>query len=233
MLVFNKKIKKYEIIEDNAFDEYSDVREQITIAEKTDENGYTRPEQIISGKILSSNGTHIDYDNITGYYNHGFKILTYKKCRSIIKEKVLTIGFDNLTDGEKEIACKLLIPTQAQRKTVHTVEEQIKFGKIWQDKSKKYRADTINYLFSELYNRLSQIDVLSILPTIEPLKINYLEYGIESKDRDYITGIYDYFLSTEEFTGIGFNTETFTVKGFDNCSDFSDHIIKIFNGEQF
>lgn len=232
MLVFNKISKKYEIIDENNFDEYSEVREQIIIPQKLDDYfNIISPERTIDGKILSFTGSHVDCDNITSYYNQGFKLLLYKKCRDIIKSKVSEIGFANLNEAEKNITCKLLLGTPEERNTIFSVEQQIYYGNIWQTKSKEYRVDRVNRIFSELYNRILKSDILTILPEINQLVDNYLHYGIEEKSKDGSIGIVDYFLGQEDFSGAGFPAKTFLINGFQDSISLSNHIVSIFNGD--
>jgi len=223
MLVKNKLSGYYQIINDVDFKEYSDVREQIEVKEKTDNDGYIiRPAWTKSGKIFRSEGVHISYETIEGYYQRGFALLPYKECRNIIKLIIIKTGFENLNIEQKIIASKLFIATKEQRDTVHSISEQIKNGNIFHQNSKSARKVISDKIYVEIFNRINRSDARLILQEINQLIFDYVELGIETITDDGRLGIVDYLLSD-------FSKKAITIEGYANCKDFGIELVNIIN----
>jgi hypothetical protein len=116
----------------------------------------------------------------------------YKKQRAELQNYVLTTGFENLPQEEKEIASAHFVVEKADRDTVHSLDTQIQHGLKFHKRSVCSRRRREQRCVVELYNRLDKADVDEIISETSSLIDNYVYRGREGTEVGDPEGIYDY-----------------------------------------
>lgn len=119
----------------------------------------------------------------------------YKKARSVLKDLVWTIGFDNLSLIEKKIASRWFVVPQDMRNTVHSISQQVANGKVFHDNSVEARKQRADAGTSAMYNYLSTVDAFSVVDdvvNVYGLMEKYINYGREGVEEDTLDGLFDY-----------------------------------------
>lgn len=130
----------------------------------------------------------------------------YKKVTVILKDYVSTIGFENLSNDEKILACKrFLVPKEIVIQ--YLTEDEIKDAwSIQNIETRKARESRWNAIFNLLSFSLPKQYAFDLAFSVDSLGLsnNYLIYGLEAEAIDGIPGLWDYFEGTSTFTGGGF-----------------------------
>lgn len=155
----------------------------------------------------------------------------YKAARAAMIASVASIGFSNLSLRDKKIASKWFAVTKADRDTVHTLEEQIAYGKDFHLSSVKARRARLTAVKMEIYNRLtySQVNDIMVASNFEVTGTNYVELGREGTEEGNAEGLFDYIearLGTLwELTGL--KVQAYIPLGMANCTELSTRLMDI------
>lgn len=176
-------------------------------------------------------------------YEHQNGILInkdYKYIRNEIMILAATIGWSNLSSTEKDIAARIFAVGETERDELFTIEEQIDLGLLHHIYSKASREMRLAKTQMQLFNRLSKTDWSEVAIDTEALIPHYLNEGIEGTVEGDTEGLFDYVdgdsRSNHTWDGngseVGFRNKTYSVTGYNNCSDFADDLLNILkNGE--
>lgn len=171
--------------------------------------------------FISADTVPVDYEDrssITLWAEYGMQTgKDYKFVRYQIMIIAATIGWSNLTASEKEIAVKWFAVGKTERDEILTLDEQITQGYIHHRKSVESRKNRAEAVMVELYNRLTWLEVTSIINDIESsgLLNAYINFGKEGTLSGDPEGIYDY-LNAEantSFANTGLLAKNYTPTG--------------------
>lgn len=195
-----------------------------------------KPVHIFSDSAIT-NVEYVDSTDIDTWANIGEYTYDYKFVRKQIQTLVFTkasmdlSGWNNLTQSEKEIAASWFTVPKYFRDLIYNVDEQIKLGAIFNDKSNQSRYDRFHFGMMQIYHRLTLVQSNQVLDDIEngDLRQKYIMYGREGTLEDGKVGLFDYVLSrvgtTYENTGL--STYDYIPVGYANMSDFCNYIMSI------
>ena len=152
-------------------------------------------------------------------------IIMYSKCLPDYSQ-----WFTHLTENERRICCMaFLAPTQL-RNEFFTIEEQITLGDNFDHCQSECRKNRYKKIRSELFNRLDWSDTMELLAEFKHEIEEYLEgkEGTIAFNPDP-EGFLDVINSTPgtSYENIGLRNKTYQVIGFNNCSEFADHLLDI------
>lgn len=157
----------------------------------------------------------------------------YKYIRNEIMVAVWTKILNNinkwnlLTQVEKEIASEWFTVPKVLRDTIHSFNQQIENGKIFDKESTACRINRYNDVRVELFNRLSWENAMELLGECKLLVESY-QQGKEGTEEGDGEGLFDYIesrpgtshensgLLQKQYQVVGFNTmEEFSIKLMD------------------
>lgn len=154
-------------------------------------------ENIPAIKILPNDSIapvgYTENTSIENLDNHAMKKgYDYKAVREQIKIVAATIGFQNLSIIEKELACRWFAVLKSDRDTVHSMLEQIKNGKLFHEASTVCRGDRLSSVISEIYNRLQSSEINELIDDTSDLTDKYINRGREGTLEGDPEGLFDY-----------------------------------------
>ena len=193
----------------------------------------------------TTNDTLIDgWEDISSIENwdlySSFIAVDYKVIRMEIFNLVWTkmlgnpINFGLLNDNEKFLASSYFcIPTEL-RNLVHTTDEQIEFGKIFDEKSTNCRINRFKHVRSEILNRMTWGDAMELLTECKDLIENYYQGREGTLEGDGV-GLFDYILSRVGtiYEHSGLLSKTYVIIGFNTITEFSDILINILKNGKY
>ena len=156
----------------------------------------------------------------------------YKSARIGIFVAMITKGgFDNLPLEEKQIASKWFVVGRTERNSVHTVEEQVENGLIYNTESINARSKRLSKCMIEAYNRLTDEQIQSIMATMNFSKTAYayVEAGQEGTLEGNPEGLFDYIQARTgtQWETTGLRVQNYTPIGYNNCQELSDRLMDI------
>lgn len=184
-----------------------------------------------------------DYDDITSIENweqHGKKVVNdYKAIRDQIKEEVIAIGFENLTQNEKLIAATHKIGTHAQRLAAlgGDINLLVALGAQYHGRVFECRQIRMAWAVSCVHNHLEHIIeggytapeiILSSIP--QGFIDAWVSNGLGGVcDGDNAEGLFDYINNTvgTSFENTGLRSKTWTPEGLVDMNAFCDKLMAI------
>jgi len=160
-----------------------------------------------------------DISSITAWCE--YKDFVSKDCKFIkseIRALYDSIGWDNCTDGEKDVACRTFLATPAQILTKYTYEEQKELLSYHDDQMREARRlrflNTKDLMIIHVQSEVDRVAVMTDILTYA-LDKTYIEYAIECKAIDGTDGIWDWVQGTEGtvFEDAGLANKSITVTG--------------------
>lgn len=154
-------------------------------------------EPIPAIQVLSDSDTvplnFTEITTITNLHKYGMKNgYDYKAVRSQIQIVATTVGFTNLSLTEKKLASKWFAVLKEDRDTVHSIEEQIVNGKEFYQQSVISRQNRLDRIISEVYTRLSTIEINELIDDTLDISVYYVSRGREGTVEGDPEGLYDY-----------------------------------------
>lgn len=171
----------------------------------------------VLGNIVSGHLAH-PTDSSLQYWDQAHDLnRDYKFKRTKIAQIVASKGWDNLSYQEKEIASRWFVVEAAKRSQIHTMDEQVGLGVTFHKCSVEARVARYEAASSEVYNRLSRPEQISLVGDVEKYGLPHLytEYGIEGTLEGDVEGLFDYLEGREDtkWAGSGLLQKDFTPSG--------------------
>lgn len=156
----------------------------------------------------------------------------YKTARvQMYTEMMMAGGFDALSIEEKRIVSAWFIVGVNERNSVTTLEEQIQNGIIYNERSTQARIKRLTAAKTQVFNRLSHDEVITLLEEMNPAKLmyNYIYLGTEGTLEGDMEGLFDYLLArpNTSFSANGLAIKPFIPTGMENMQDFANYLISI------
>lgn len=156
----------------------------------------------------------------------------YKLARVALYIAMMTKGgFDALDTEEKQIASKWFIVGRSERNQVHTVEQQVDNGLIYNAESINARRSRMTKCMIEVYNRLTDEEVKAVMAAMDFSRTTYayVEAGQEGTLEGNEEGLFDYI---EARTGTtwqttGLRAQLYIPVGYANCGLLADRLMDI------
>lgn len=162
--------------------------------------------------VIATNLDDEKYNDITNNQNWveiGIKYYDYKFCRAQMALYTYNIGFNNLSQIEKEYAAKHFVVSKSDRDSVFSEPEQQFHWGNFMSESKLARSYRLNAAKNYISYVLPMADSIDISQSTKLLNENYLEYGFESIAIDGVDGIWDWIENTGNFTSNGFDSKSY------------------------
>lgn len=198
----------------------------------------TEVNQIVNSESWNSEQNVAVTNPIQEISNTSFLFNDYKAMRAEMKTVTNTIGWDNLTDIDKDIVADNFINIQwtISRLGFGTALYNIK-SKLFDLKSQQAREIRFNKLRQAVANLMPRINAHEVAEVLisKNLYTSYVLSGIEGTVKTDITGlndpvgIYDYILSTigTEYENIGISSMSFTSNNGLTATEFANYLINI------
>ena len=132
------------------------------------------------------------------FYEHDNKRFLDKDYKFYRHEILLLanifIGWDNLTQEEKELSASIFAVDKTKRDQIYNLAEQIQLGKDHHYRSLDSRKNRVLAVELELFNRLSKEEVQEVFYDIKSQGIydTYIEMGNEGIQEGDSAGLFDY-----------------------------------------
>jgi hypothetical protein len=224
---WNNKVQRVDLVSNN----FTGIEDLYEI-----ETDFAFPDPLVPDVYLYENSS---FSNTTlstmGNIDVNWKTLfsDYKVARvSMYIAMMMQGGFANLSLSDKIIASRWFIVGRLERNEVHTTEQQIANGLIYNDNSIEARNKRMTQCMIEVYNRVDDEAVKEIMATMDFSRTtyNYIKIGVEGKAAgDIADGIYDYILSTpgSSWETTGLSSQSYTPVGYANCGELANRLMDI------
>lgn len=172
--------------------------------------------------------------NIDGNWKTSF--VDYKQARlQMYVELVARItevgSFSNLSLAERQIASRWFIVGDNERDSVHSFDEQVVNGSIYNAESIKAREARMTACMMQVYNRLThdQVNEVCMAMNFDKTTYNYIKRGCEGTLEGNDEGLFDYIMArvgtTWELTGL--RIQAYIPKGMADCAELAAKLIDI------
>lgn len=235
------------------------------------ENGVTPPAVEVLKDEDPAPGGYTEVTDICDWETYGKPAIgkwswfrDYKCLREELKTRINTkAGFDpqdeqtynqtnwdKLTANEKDLASRYFFVPEPLRVQVHTMDQQIEFGIVFNEEATKSRVARFDRAKSEAYCRLDFGDACEVIDELQQvtkntvieldvddklinkaivktLRDSYRECGVEGTVEDQgLVGLFDYLLSRADtpFAGLGLSSKAYTVVGMTDCAELADKL---------
>ena len=162
------------------------------------ESGTILPPKYVISEVLDLNN-YIDITSNNTYIDIAIHEYDYLYVRNLIKTRTATLGFNNLSLEEQEVASKHFCVSKENRDLVHTEDEQKDNWTILISETQKNRLVRWVKAKSYISYKLAPLDSSDLAIETEILSSKFVEYGIESMSLSGVQGLYDWLETT--YTG--------------------------------
>ena len=115
------------------------------------------------------------------------------------------------------IAARWFVVDQDKRSEIYSLDEQVSLGMAFHNNSVKARESRFKVASTEIYNRFTRQQQVSIVGVVESnaLPKLYVQYGIEGTLEGDVPGLFDYLEARDNtpYSGIGLAAQPFQPQG--------------------
>lgn len=181
----------------------------------------------------SAPDNYLEDDTILSWFKHYEKICgkDYKYMRQRIIYIAYVLGWENLSIEEKEIACRVFAVDEEKRLQIYSLEDQVIMGVEHHINSTDARDSRVKRAQTELFNRVDSSIWPDLAEEINILVYRYVTNGREGSIEGDGFGLFDFIDGSARadtpWSTTGLRDREYIVKGFNNCSEFTDYMLDI------
>ncbi len=161
----------------------------------------------VVSETLLSGYTYIT--SIVSWYEIGHNIKDYTYVRDRIKDLYNQIGYENLTQQEKDIVSELFISSKIQRSNILSEEEEFNKWCVLIENSQDCRFKRWEAAKKYISFKLTQINSSDLANSTSELCYNYINYNITKKIDDGVSGLFDYLKGEGDFINNGYPSKSY------------------------
>ena len=188
-----------------------------------DPSSFTKPVYVFTEEELDE-----DYNDITSIEN------IMKLCTGDFRKKVWycgnylsEIGFENLNDNEKRLACELFLVEKSIIQQYLTSDEIASYWRSFNDEFKSSRIARWKEAFNVVALSIPDAYGIDLAFSVDALSLNknYIEYNIATKaSNGVISGLFDYLEGKFDFVDNGFPSKPYWTQDLqDKLMDILKH----------
>jgi hypothetical protein len=168
---------------------------------------------LVSNNILSG---YQDVSSILNWDKYGTRIKDYNYIRESIKNISASIGFNNLTQEEKIISARYFVVSKADRDTVLSEEDQKSYWELLVKFSQESRFNRWEHAKSYISYKLDPSSSSDLARSTSVLCNDYIQYNIITKQKDGISGLFDYLKGEGDYQGSGYPSKSYWTQDDEN-----------------
>jgi hypothetical protein len=154
---------------------------------------------------------YTDISSIVSWYEIGHNVKDYTYVRERIRDLYNQIGYENLTQQEKDIVSYLFISSKIERGVILSEEEEEEFNKwcVLIENSQECRLKRWETAKKYISFKLTQINSSDLANSTSKLCYEYINYNITTKIEDGVSGLFDYLKGEGDYTLTGYPSKSY------------------------
>lgn len=159
---------------------------------------------------------YADVTSILNWDKYGNRVKDYNYIRERIKELTFSIGFNNLPLEEKIISSRYFVVSKADRDTVLSEEDQKSYWELLVKFSQESRFNRWEHAKSYISYKLDPVNSSDLARSTSVLCNDYIQYNIITKQKDGVSGLFDYLKGEGDYQGSGYPSKSYWTQGNEN-----------------
>ena len=143
---------------------------------------------------------YTDISSIVSWYEIGYNVKDYTYVRERIRDLYNQIGYQNLTQQEKDIVSHLFISSKIERDVILSEEEEFNKWRTLIENSQDCRLKRWETAKKYISFKLTQINSSDLANSTSKLCYEYINYNITTKIEDGVSGLFDYLKGEGDYT---------------------------------
>lgn len=195
--------------------------EQLKIGEiKIKQTRLVSPDEILPPYYVFSQSIDLNlYDDISSNYNWmnvGSITYDFNFCRNQVSLLTNSVEWSGLTVDEKTIAAQLFVVDKEKRDEVLTEDEQFIFWGELVRNSQNSRYKRWEAAKKYISYNISPSESSDLGKTTSELCNDYINYNIITKDKDGVSGLFDYLKGEGDFLELGLSSKPYWTQTLQN-----------------
>ena len=152
---------------------------------------------------------YTDISSIVSWYEIGYNVKDYTYVRERIRDLYNQIGYQNLTQQEKDIVSHLFISSKIERDVILSEEEEFNKWRTLIENSQDCRLKRWETAKKYISFKLTQINSSDLANSTSKLCYEYINYNITTKIEDGVSGLFDYLKGEGDYTLNGYPSKPY------------------------
>jgi hypothetical protein len=152
---------------------------------------------------------YTDISSIVSWYEIGHNVKDYTYVRERIRDLYNQIGYENLTQQEKDIVSYLFISSKIERGVILSEEEEFNKWCVLIENSQECRLKRWETAKKYISFKLTQINSSDLANSTSKLCYEYINYNITTKIEDGVSGLFDYLKGEGDYTLTGYPSKSY------------------------